>query len=40
MLCLDNEDLLSQLNRLTGSSLGIDRCTEIDRMIDLVAISG
>ena len=34
LYCFDNKDFVRQFNRLTGSSLGVDRRTALDRMID------
>ncbi len=35
--CFENPDLLSNFNRLTGCSLGVDRRSVIERMIDEAA---
>jgi hypothetical protein len=32
--CFDNPELVSQFNRLTGCSLGMDRRTRIEQLID------
>lgn len=34
MSCIDNEDLVSNYNRLTGASIGVDVRTPIEKLID------
>jgi hypothetical protein len=34
LLCFENKELVAEFNRLTGSSLGIDRRSVIERLID------
>jgi hypothetical protein len=35
--CFDNRDLVNNFNRLTGCSLGVDRRSMIERMVDRAA---